>query len=195
MNKPLAAMSILLFVAGANAAITASLVDMGQQGFGDYCLDIVVTVADDGPNPDDWTACGMTATLTGAATFVDNDTYNPPYPSDGLGDPYDSFFTGPLGYPNGEVLIPPPIWFGTVIEDPQLRFGEWYDTADTGAGTFVLHRLNVVAAAGSMLIIDFETAAANTGGQLFPFHWEIPVPEAASLSLLALGGLALLRRR
>ena len=44
-----------------------------------------------------------------------------------------------------------------------------------------------------MLIIDFDVAAANTGGQLFPYNFEIPEP--ASIMLLGLGGLPLIRRR
>ena len=45
--------------------------------------------------------------------------------------------------------------------------------------------------------IDLEVAAANTGGTLFPYSWDVMVciPEPGSLALWALGGLALLRRR
>ena len=39
------------------ASLTVGLVELGQQGSGDYCFDIVVTVEDDfGGMADDWTA-------------------------------------------------------------------------------------------------------------------------------------------
>ena len=45
--------------------------------------------------------------------------------------------------------------------------------------------------------IDLEVAAANTGGTLFPYSWDVMVcvPEPVSIGLFALGGLGLLRRR
>jgi hypothetical protein len=197
MNKSLAAIPLLLFVAGANAAITASLVDRGQLGLGTRTYDVTVTVTDDPNDPDDWIACWMSATLTGCCTFVDV-PYNPPQ------DPcwWDSFFTVPMFFPNtpdwGSVSFADP---DAVIEEPLLRFGEWYDTDNTGSGEFVLHRLTMLCdedcTEECWLTVHFETAAQNTGAQFFPFDWSVMVcvPEPGSLALLALGGLTLIRRR
>lgn len=197
ITRLLATSVALLFGATASATITATWMDLGSPlGEGTWTLDIVVTLTD-GPNPgdpDDWTVAVMTAELTGGATFIDFDPFNPP-PIWWI-HPYDTFFTSPQWFPNtteeGFVSFVP----GSPIETPEYRFGEWYDTVDTGNGEFVIARLSVNdPGVEADLDIFLQVTAANTGPQFFDYEWRIPVPEPGSLVLLALGVPALIRRR
>ena len=201
MIRTLAITLTLACAALANADITASLVNMGPQGSGTNTYDVVVSITDTpGVGPDDWTACGMTATLTGCCSFVNNEPFNPPCFPAGH-DMWDSFFASPECFPCVPELYVRFVDPDAVVEDPQLRFGEWYDTTDTGNGWYVVHRLTVLCddpcEQECWLHVEFETAAANSGGTLFPFTWDVLVciPEPASLGMLALGGLTLIRRR
>jgi hypothetical protein len=197
ITRLLATSVAFVFGATANATITATWVDLGSPlGEGTRTLDIVVTLTD-GPNPgdvDDWTTATMTAELTGGATFINFNPFGPP-PIWWL-YPYDTFFTSPEWFPNtadtGFVGFVP----GSPIETPEYLFGGWYDTVDTGNGEFVIARLSVNdPGVEAYLDIFLQVAAANTGGQLFDYEWHIPVPEPGGLVSLALGGLALVRRR
>jgi len=190
LRKLVAVTSVLVVVAAVNAQPVVNLVDMGELITGTRTYDLVVTI----PADDDWTTCGMTATLDNGS-FINTETFNPP--TQYFGDPNDSYFTSPDLYPNnatsvGSVSFADPLM---VVEDPQLRFGEWYDTAETGAGDFVLHRLTVDPAGGAWLDLDGTTSLRSTGGTLYPYEFSVWVPEPASLALLAIGGLALIRRR
>ena len=127
--------------------------------------DLVVTIDSD----DDWTVCDMTAILT-SGTFVNDDTYNPPVMPTG-DTVYDSFLTSPALFPNttdvGFILYPDI----APVEEPQFRWGEWYDTVDTGGGVFVLSRLTFRDS--GTLIVDGHYAVGSTGGQLYPYHFEV----------------------
>jgi hypothetical protein len=179
MRKLLATISALSCVALAQG-FGLECVDLGQVGSGTRAYDIVVSLASD-PNygEEDWISCEVTATLSGCGTFVDAETYNPPPAWIGIGDPWDSFFTSPEFYPNadgfGSVSFADP---AQVIEEPQLRWAEWYDVVDTGAGTFVLQRLNVACdepcTEDCWLSIDM-TCSSSWESPLMVFEWDILV--------------------
>ena len=83
-----------------------------------------------------------------------------------------------------------PLAIGLGLSNPPLDFA---DTVDDGPQTdFVMARITLLAplATGTMYVQGIEADGIG-----LPISYEVELPEPATMSLLALGGLAVLRRR
>lgn len=220
LKKLLATTAVLVFVAAANATISATWTHtwglneaepVGGTGgfFGNlpdsgtpyYNVRILVNVTDTpGVGPDDWTTTGLTASVTGATFYQDamNDTNPPNSGFFGLvpDSEYTSYYTTPADYPN-TAFTGTAIGFALGPNDtPTSLRADYFDTIDSGNGLFYIVSITVIPDGPDWSgRVDIEYSAANTGGELFPYGFDIPIPEPGSLALLALGGLALIRRR
>jgi hypothetical protein len=173
-----------------------------------HCYDLQVTVVGD----DAWTVgagCEVGLpwiTLTGATFFQH------PFGGDVQGIPesfsfwlyqlqWDTFYTTHRGFPNtpnqGEV---PGIAFGP-INEPTALTADWFCIPDGNfyPGTFTIARFTVLAPpdadpATTYADIDMLVGSLETVPPI-GFQAHVPIPEPASVALLALGGLALLGRR
>ena len=224
MKKVLVALSVMAAVSAASAqVVTHSLVSaanptvpiVGANAVDSQAFDLKVQVG----AGNDWTSTAISANiLVGdkhwykdalGANTQPNPAFFAVFPS----LQWDTFFTTPGGFPNvaaqgatpGFASPPTPTISRTLVN------AIWFDTVNTGAGDWTIARLTifsttpredlVVAPLGQgvgTLIASVEgtTTAALTGGQLHAFAFGIyQIPEPATLSLLALGGLASLIRR
>jgi hypothetical protein len=197
----------------ASAGITASVADyyegpLPSAGTYVYSFDLQVTVTGN----DAWTVAGGPVvgvpwiTATNATFYQDpmNDT-NPPNPAFFVMVPdsqYTSFYTTHLGYPSplapaGQPGVSPGFAFGPA-DTPTALNADWFWTPDGNyyPGTFTIARFTAIIDDGyDQATLDIDMLVGSLAVAPFSFEWTRVIPEPASLTLLALGGLALIRRR
>jgi hypothetical protein len=153
---------------------------------------------------DAWTAAGGTAVGVPWATLTGGSFFQHGAGSDGPPNPvffpvysaleYDSFYTTHLGWPNvASQGVAPGFAFGPQDTATQLN-ADWFWTPDGNfyPGTHTIARATVAPGGkGWELCVAVQVGSIESPLQLY----EYCIPEPGSLALLALGGLALIRRR
>jgi hypothetical protein len=166
-----------------------------------YTFDLGVTVSAD----DDWLLTRSAATITDCpdCVFYQHPTYDGDWPQPSFFGlvpelEFDSFYTTPTGFPNTDVA---PSGGAGFAEGPDkedcYQSAVWFDTANTGAGSYVVARYTVcgdMCDGATMTIYGNSHIYSDGGGVDHPFEFSFTVPEPASLALLGLG-LFLIRRR
>jgi len=210
LKKLLATTSVLVFVAAAGADITGS-VDLYYQGampdsgtyVYSYNLNVTVTGADS------WICAGGPEVgipwinLTGGTFFQsDVNDADPPDPDFFVYFPdseYTSFYATHLSYPNTADQGAGPGFAYGPADTPTALNADWFWTPDGNfyPGTFTIARFTAIIDDGfdqATLTIDMLVASVEVTPP-FQFEWSGVIPAPGSLALLALGGLALIRRR
>jgi len=210
LKKLLATTAVLAFVAAASATVTFSwaYVDNDVTGITDFVV-----------APADFETAGyVTVDLIGTfdgeywstaySLATANGFFNHPNGNGGEMAPdtnnfsfvgltrFDSFYTGMNDYPNaepgaGDATAAP----GSPLQNTAtVREMEWFDYPELdNTGTFTMARFTCMPE-GTLELSGYATTV-ESGTEQFPFAFSIPVPEPASLALLGLGALALIRRR
>ena len=216
MRKLLAVTSVLVLVTAAGADITGSVlgpsVNVLTTGDTAYTWDLQATIT----GADAWTVAGGSVVGAPWITVADGTFYHDPMNDTNPPNPgffgmvpdseFTSFYTTHLGYPNIPGIAPGVSpGFAVGPEDPTdplydftYLLADWFWTPDGNdyPGTFTVARLTIiedtpgVAATGT---IDMQLGSRELG--VIPFTAVVVTPEPGSLALLALGGLALIRRR
>ncbi len=182
------AVAALVGAAGVASANMVDLVAVDNQGLvSGFTYDLVVTVDVSG---DDWTSASIAANTDG--TFFQHGFGGDAEPSQALVNAfpdlaYDSFFAAPpILFDDIPGFAEGPVWTASTVT------ATWFDTDNTGLGTFTIARFTTDSADGFLHVEGAVTYAA-TGGELFDYSITVPAP--ASAALLGLAGLVSRRRR
>lgn len=194
MKKILGISLVAAMTAAASASITTTLADLGG---GLYELR-VTTAADNGVN-DDWTTASVVITTSGSAVILDPTLGSTDAEFNFAGNATDTFFTRF----NGTATFPAPSYaFGPNYTGPlggpyTSLAADWFDTLTVATqGTDAIARFMFGGLDAGIATITGKVSAKNSGATLFPYSFQVGIPEPTTLSLLALGGLAgLIRRR
>jgi len=215
VSKKLLAVASILGVAAVAAVANAQLsayVEPVYQGYWPdettyvYSYDLKVEVAGE----DAWTVAGGPEVgdpwivLTGGTFYqASMGGYTQPDPAILPEFPdleYDTFYTTPLGWPNTEDQGESPGFAVGPIDNPTNLIADWFWTPDGYyyPGDFTIARFTAVAppeADPATTYADIDVLVGSLAVPPFLFTDRIGIPEPASVALLALGALALLRRR
>ncbi len=117
---------------------------------------------------DDWTSSDGTASVDGL--FYQHPDFDGQVPQTNLWATFpslefDSFFSAPN-------FTTPGFAQGPDVTGNSMS-ALWFDTANTGTGTYTLARLTVKA--GTLLTISGQSTASYSGGDLHPFSFEVPL--------------------
>ena len=137
----------------------------------------------------EWTNARLELALA-SGTIYQDPAYDQEYPQTGFWGmvpalEWDSFFSAPGFEAPGFASKAGDGWTDTSV----MR--SWFDDVDTGAGTFVGARMTLSdGATGPYSILLFDDANPGVATEMSGI-----IPEPMTLTLLGLGGLALIRRR
>ena len=144
---------------------------------------------------DEWTAAGLDLELNGGTFYQDPLGAHPPNPALFPVFPdleLDSYYTSPGDYPN-TAFDGHLVGIASTDDTDTVLDTDWFDTIDSGNGEFVIAQITVLPTDPDWIGTGrLDYAGRHSGGTLSSYAFTIPEP--ATLFLLGLGVLAVVRR-